>query len=268
MESQNIRTDELYDPGHLSKEDIDQLYNILEAKKAGVENAIDDDPIVRGLINAHLLNTINQRVIEPEYDLDEIDRDRIIFRLQSRYRYLRNIGNDEVHKWERIQATLEKASDQVLRSIDAMEKAGHEPCIYYENKRGFYIGTCSKETPEHGRDCTLNEKGKNWDHWDRSNEKSAVEMAHEMDIKVMNIYDYRRLLENCSDKKIKRDFDEESECLVISRTTLPHEKLERGFIYGKGFPLPGTGERSKRCWSYEHSPKRGWRGSFFVKWAS
>ncbi|MFO7672173.1 MAG: hypothetical protein R6V74_00535 [Lutibacter sp.] len=63
-----INTPEVYDPSHLSKEELDCVKRMAEAKQAGVEDAVDDDPIARGLVNGYIMTTIGQSVDEPGYD--------------------------------------------------------------------------------------------------------------------------------------------------------------------------------------------------------
>lgn len=63
-----INTPEVYDPSHLSEEELDCKKRMAEAGKAGVEDAVDDDPIARGLVNGYIMNTIGQSLDEPGYD--------------------------------------------------------------------------------------------------------------------------------------------------------------------------------------------------------
>jgi hypothetical protein len=63
-----INTPEVYDPGHLSEEELGCVKRMAEARKAGVEDAIEDDPIARGLVNGYIMTTIGQSPAEPGYE--------------------------------------------------------------------------------------------------------------------------------------------------------------------------------------------------------
>jgi len=63
-----INTPEIYDPSHLSPEELDCIKRMVEARQAGVEDAVEDDPIARGLVNGYIMTTIGQSVEEPGYE--------------------------------------------------------------------------------------------------------------------------------------------------------------------------------------------------------
>lgn len=63
-----INAPEIYDPGHLSPEELDCIKEMEKAKRFRVEDAVDDDPIVRGLVNGYIMGTIGQSVGEPDYE--------------------------------------------------------------------------------------------------------------------------------------------------------------------------------------------------------
>lgn len=78
-----INTPEIYDPSHLSKEELDCVKRMAEAKQAGVENAVDDDPIARGLVNGYIMSTIGQSADEPGYDDKSVELSELPEALQE-----------------------------------------------------------------------------------------------------------------------------------------------------------------------------------------
>ena len=78
-----IKTPEIYDPIHLSKEELDCVKRMAEAKQAGIEEAVDDDPIARGLVNGYIMTTIGQSLDEPCYDDKTIELSELPKELQE-----------------------------------------------------------------------------------------------------------------------------------------------------------------------------------------
>ncbi|MFA6918334.1 MAG: DUF4256 domain-containing protein [Candidatus Gracilibacteria bacterium] len=54
--------------------------------------------------------------------------------------------------WSRAEKAL-RATPEALWTVDIAEKNGHEPTIYFSDKKGFDIGTLAKEPPLSTRDC-------------------------------------------------------------------------------------------------------------------
>jgi len=155
----SLDTEEVCDLDHLPYELRLEVEEMIERVIAGEIDAIDDDPITRGLINSYMINELGLPLIEPEYDITSKD----IYNLENSL-YERFINNPERHKdvdidfydiWSPI-----ADDEEVLMAVYAMEKAGHEPDIFNVTPNGFYIGTCSKETPIEGRDRMFNERAR------------------------------------------------------------------------------------------------------------
>lgn len=206
-----INTPEVYDPSHLSPEEVDCVKRMAEAKQAGIEDAVDDDPIARGFVNGYIMSTIGQSLDEPEYDdksveLSELpiglkdekekgDRtltpeqaEQLLNKLEKRFN-----DNKERHEkvdWEKVKSSLE-ANPEALWSINEMEKAGHEPDVYFADDKGFDVGTCSKESPEQHRNVVYDEEVRG------GNDKlrSAVEIVEEMGIDLMEQDKYKNELQ-------------------------------------------------------------------------
>lgn len=64
-----INTPEIYDPSHLSSEELDCVRRMAEASQAGMEDAVEDDPIARGLVNGYIMTTIGQSVEDPGHQI-------------------------------------------------------------------------------------------------------------------------------------------------------------------------------------------------------
>ncbi|MFC1810656.1 DUF4256 domain-containing protein [Patescibacteria group bacterium] len=273
MELKQPLTEEIFDPQHLCNEDLSLLRQMHRAKDAGVDDAIYDDPIERGLLNARILNTINFRIIEPGYDLSEVDRYQIIQELLIRFRYLQSVDRND-SRCSLIRTTLENSDDSILRSIIAMEKAGHEPCVFQETERGFYIGSAVKETPENERNCVLNQTQREDIPSCDSNSKSAIEMADEMGVRIMTLKEYSHLRKNCGQS---RNFDFEGETWLVEYNHRNFRKKRIDHWAANGYPVSHKFNLQKRARRSNPrgvheisgtvpSPHRGWRGSMFVEW--
>jgi len=66
-----IDTSEFFDPTHLTPEELEEIKRMAIAKESGVD-AIEDDPIARGLVNAYIIKTIGDTIEEPSYSLNDV----------------------------------------------------------------------------------------------------------------------------------------------------------------------------------------------------
>ena len=170
-------------------------------------------------------------------------------------------ANEKLHKgveWTKVKASLE-AKPESLWSINEMEKAGHGPDVYNADNNGFDIGTCSKESPESGRNCVFDEAAEGWMKTNRPNERfngNAVAMAEAMGINLMDPDLYKNVLQK------KGRFDEQTWSWLLTQLD----------IRSTGFAL--IGNRSgvsvyvRQYLAHIHYDSGSWRGSLRVEWAA
>ena len=146
---------------------------VLESRKQKLQAALNDlgdiKPGMRKEIEADIAR-IDEKLVEPKEELagksraeyaksirkvvglkDENDKteraltpeqaEQLLGKLEERFN-----DNKERHKgvdWAKVKSSLE-ANPEALWSINEMEKAGHEPDVYFADDKGFEVGTCSK----------------------------------------------------------------------------------------------------------------------------
>lgn len=169
--------------------------------------------------------------------------------------------NENLHKgleWTKVKASLE-ANPEALWSINEMEKAGHESDVYNFDEAGFDIGTCSKESPESGRNCVFDEAAEEWMKIKRPGEKfnsNAVSMAKAMGIDLMDPNLYKDVLQK------KGKFDERTSSFLSTKLN----------IRSSGNALSGrrNGDlvRHLKNTANDHYRYGSWRGSLRVEWAA
>ena len=126
-------------------------------------------------------------------------------------RFSANMHLHEGVDWNDVKVSLE-ASPEALWSLLQMESAGHEPDVYHDDEKDYYFGTCSKESPESGRNCVYDKEAADWlreNYPDAKFNGSAVEMAETMGIELMLPDHYERLQE-------KGRFDEETASWLLT----------------------------------------------------
>lgn len=112
-----------------------------------------------------------------------------------RTRFERNMHRHPGYEWARVQSTLKQRPDKV-RSLDQMEHSGGEPDVVdFDEATGEYVFVdCSAESPIGRRSLcydgpALAARKKN------KPRGSAVEMAAEIGVKLLNESQYRKLQE-------------------------------------------------------------------------
>lgn len=193
---------------------------VLESRKQKLQAALnalgDIKPAMREDLQAELAR-IDEKLVEPkeefggksraEYaksirkvvglkdDKEKEDRtlspeqaEQLLGKLEERFN-----DNKERHEgvdWAKVKSSLE-ANPEALWSLNEMEKAGHEPDVYFADDKGFDVGTCSKESPEQHRNIVYDEEARG------GNDKlrSAVEIAEEMGIDLMEPDKYKKELQ-------------------------------------------------------------------------
>lgn len=156
--------------------------------------------------------------------------------LETRFRANMHMHEDVV--WEEVKHTLE-LNPEALKSLALMEKAGHEPDVYHDDENDFYFGTCSKESPQSGR---------NLDYFD------AEKQANQIGINLMSEDHYKDILQ------MKYEFD-------LGSYSWLYTNQER--LTGLRMAIVG-GRYSSSITSYYRNASRkfsdsGWRGSISVK---
>jgi len=194
------------------------------------------------------LTKLNNKLVEgkPIYkkDIEFIDVLKKWLETEIFYNNLRKRFNENIKlhlgvDWKDVEASL-RNNPEALWSINEMEKAGHEPDVFNYDKNGFYIGTCSKESPKSGINCTYEE---------------AEEMANALKIELMDQDDYTVNLQR------KGEFDLKIGCWIKSPLGLRIKGQARtgrlDEVQGVIVKLQDINSRSK---------KRSWRGSLRVPW--
>jgi len=220
---------------------------VMESRKDKLQKAIDDlgdiKPAMRRELEAEIAR-IDEKLVEPKEEFggksradyaksirkvvglkDEKEKgertltpeqaEQLLNKLEKRFN-----DNKERHEkvdWEKVKSSLE-ANPEALWSIDEMEKAGHEPDVYFADDKGFDVGTCSKESPEQHRNIVYDEEAR------RGNDelRSAVEIAEEMGIDLMEPDKYKNVLQAHG----KYDLD------TLSWLKTSKEKRKAGLAFG------------------------------------
>lgn len=196
-----------------------------------------------------VLPTKSPRILTPE------QKESTLATLATRF-----AANENLHKgvdWTRVKASLE-AKPEALWSINEMEKAGHEPDVYNADDKGFDIGTCSKESPESGRNCVYDEEAAQLILKHNPNEKfngSAIAMAEAMGINMMDPTLYKNVLQK------KGEFDMQIWSWLLTRLSI---RSTGGALYG-GRDVHGVYVDPRIA--YFHDDYGSWRGSLRVEWA-
>jgi len=168
-------------------------------------------------------------------------------------------------EWSNVKKAL-KADEKAMWSINEMEEAGHEPDVYLWDEAGFDIGTCSKESPESGRNCVYDADAAQYvkeKFPDNPFNGSADEMAETMRIELMNPYQYVNL-------QYKGRFDTVSESLL--KTHYDKRKSKNNAFSESGFVTCGRHRADTDNVSFEDisaelfDNNRGWRGTLRIPW--
>ncbi len=183
---------------------------------------------------------------EPVYprDMKFIEEIKVWIENEIMIRKLKVRFESEMHlheevEWAKVEASL-RENPKALWSINEMEKAGHEPDVYFSDDEGFDVGSCSKESPESGRNCDY---------------RSAVEMAEAMKIELMTQGQYQDILQ------AKGKFDTKTRSWLKTPAD----------IRKSGVALDGVRRRSgvfvvKSSMFTHGDSRRAFRGSLRVLW--
>ena len=125
--------------------------------------------------------------------LSQKSTDELIQILKTRFE--KNMPGHMGVKWPEIQTRLESKSDK-LWSLNEMEETGGEPdVISYDQNTGEYIFyDCSPESPKGRRSICYDQEALNA-RKENKPKNSAINMASEMGIEILNETQYRALQE-------------------------------------------------------------------------
>ena len=169
-------------------------------------------------------------------------------------RFSANMPLHEGVNWNDVKTSLE-ASPEALWSLLQMESAGHDPDVYHNDEKDYYFGTCSKESPESGRNCVYDKDAAELlkeNHPGEEFNGSAVEMAQSMGIELMLPDHYERLQE-------KGIFDLETLSWLLTHSGI---RSAGPALYGYRF---GANVFVDQRFAGHRSVRRAWRGFLMVK---
>ena len=200
---------------------------VLELRRDKLQKALDDlgdiKPAMRSELEAEI-QRIDEKLTVPNDDLggksraeyarsirkvvglkDETEKservltqeqaEKLLSKLEERFN-----DNKERHEgvdWARVKSSLE-ASPESLWSLNEMEKASHEPDVYFADGNGFDVGTCCKESPEQHSNIVYDAEAAEWlrkNYPDVEFNGSAVEIAEVMGIDLMEPGKYENELQ-------------------------------------------------------------------------
>ena len=123
--------------------------------------------------------------------LSQAESEKLLKALESRFE--KNMSRHKGIKWPQVLAKLEKAAAK-LWSLGEMERTGGEPdVIGYDKKKGVYIFyDCSEESPAGRRSLCYDRAALNA-RKEHKPKNSAVDMAAEMGIEILNEEEYRAM---------------------------------------------------------------------------
>ena len=247
---QSERVEKPVDPisfAQRTDDDVEALRAVI-AKEQGAVKAVT--------ANETLVPAAESPIIKAPRQLTPEQKEFTLATLAARFK-----ANENLHKgveWTKVKASLE-AKPEALWSINEMEKAGHQPDVYNADDNGFDIGTCSKESPESGRNCVFDESAEEWMKTNRPNKRfngNAVAMAKAMGIDLMDPNLYKNVLQK------KGRFDEQTWSWLLTQLA----------IRSTGDAFGGDRHGADVC-VYQDSAadpddSGSWRGSLRVEWAA
>ncbi len=124
-------------------------------------------------------------------NLTQKQRDVLLKTLQERFED--NMNRHKGLKWANVLAKLEKSPDK-LWSVNEMEISGGEPDVIAHEKKGdiYTFCDCAAESPKGRRSVCYDRKALN-SRKEHKPKNSAIDMAEEMGIEILNEEQYRQL---------------------------------------------------------------------------
>ncbi len=135
-------------------------------------------------LNMKKLNTIKKK-------LSPAQSEELLKTLKTRFE--KNMNRHKGLEWEKIQSKLLKDPEK-LWSLDQMEQTGGEPdVIGFDKKSGeFLFYDCSPESPKGRRSICYDHQALE-SRKEHKPENSAIEMAADMGVEILNEVEYRAL---------------------------------------------------------------------------
>lgn len=123
--------------------------------------------------------------------LSKEQREELLSSLRSRFE--KNMNRHKGAEWKKVEEKLQ-ANNEKLWSLSEMERTGGEPDVVgYDKKTGEYIFyDCSAESPKGRRSICYDHEALE-SRKEHKPENSAIQMATDMGIEILNEEDYREL---------------------------------------------------------------------------
>lgn len=257
MQNYNINSRNMGTPTErLHVDDGKPVDNLAAKRTTGLLNTLESlneessaVPGIRSSVQEDVQASVQAAVLTPE------EAEATLIAFQSRFE-----DNMYLHRgieWPKVKAALE-ADPKALLTINKAQSAGHEPDVYIADNQGFDIGTCSKESPESGRNCVFDKEAADWLTENRPNEifnGSAAEMSEAMGLPLMSEEQYRYL------RTLVRVDDHTWNYLAT-----PAEVRNGGQALA-GNCLDEEDIKVDKLDAKDHYIYAGWRGSLRVNWA-
>lgn len=119
-------------------------------------------------------------------------RDDLLKTLGSRF--MKNPERHKGVKWAAVESALTKAKDPVWASLWQMEETGGEPDVVTLEKKGITFVDCSDQSPKGRRSCCY-DKASRTGRKEHPPKTSAMEMAKDMGVEILDEAQYRALQE-------------------------------------------------------------------------
>ena len=190
---------------------------------------------------------------ESEQGAEELTEEEVVKTLRSlKMNFLANPNLHPNCEWSRVESAL-RASKKALLAVKKMVELEHRPNVFFSDDKGFFVGTCSPEAPDHTRGAVYDKEA--LEHMAQYPEYQnikgeAVGAAEDMGLRLFSLSELGIL-------RSRGDFDARG--LVWSsdrKLTNPEE------VYCVG----GT-EKEKTFYTYESQYRLGWRGLVEVPWS-
>jgi len=124
-------------------------------------------------------------------ELSKEEREELFKTLKTRFE--KNMNRHKGLEWAKVRARLESHTGK-LWSLNEMERTGGEPDVVGHDRKsgGFIFNDCSAETPNGRRSLCYDREALN-SRKEHKPKNSAMDMASEMGIEVLNEEQYREL---------------------------------------------------------------------------
>lgn len=163
--------------------------------------------------------------------LNELEKENIISILKTRFE--KNINRHQNINWDKVYNKLIN-NEEVLWSLNEMEKTGGEPDIVIEKNNEYYFYDCAKESPSERRsfcyDKEALESRKSF-----KPENNAVDFANAIGINILNEEEYK-YLQTLGDFDLKTSswIKTDDSIRKLGGAIFGDKRYDRTFIYHNG----------------------------------